>query len=375
VRDAAWAVRRRLLLLDPSGRAQRVLVGAALAVVLTAGALLFDGGRDRRTTGAPGGGSASPGGAPELPPLPGAFDGTTLADVLRSANLRASGADELLASPVLADADFTRAVHGWVDYWSGAASPWFPGFLERMGVFGPTVDSALAANGLPPSMRYLPLIESGYDPRVRSRARAVGLWQLMASTADELGLEVSSVVDERRHVHRSTGAALDFVGRLHDEFGSWFVVLAAYNAGPSRVRAVLRRHAPGQEPTDSLFWALRGHFPRETREFLPKLYGAMWVASRPGAYGYGVPSPEPYVFDVVAVPDATTLHVVALAAGAEYHEVVRLNPEYVQAVTPEDRVAQVRVPPGRARTFRRIYPRIHPAERTALPPQPERRAP
>jgi hypothetical protein len=146
-------------------------------------------------------------------------------------------------------------------------------------------------------------------------------------------------------------------------------VLAAYNSGPARVRGILRRHAPGQAPTDSLFWALRAHFPRETREFVPKLYGAMWVASRPEAYGYARPVVEPYDFDLVSVPDATTLHVVALAAGADYSDVLRLNPEYVQAITPEDREAMVRIPSGRARTFLRIYPRIHPAERATAAPE------
>jgi hypothetical protein len=122
-------------------------------------------------------------------------------------------------------------------------------------------------------------------------------------------------------------------------------------------------------PSDSLFWALRHHFPRETREFLPKLYGAMWVASHPEAYGYAPPPLEGYEYDLVSVPDATTLHVVALAAGAEYEDVVRLNPEYPLAVTPEHQVAPVRVPSGRGRTFRRIYPRIHPAERATVAPR------
>ena len=309
---------------------------------------------------------------PALPPLAPRYEGVPLSEHLAELDGGHAPIDDLLTTSVLDDPDFARAVHGWIGYWTGPASAWFPGFLERMAWLGPTVDSALMEATLPPSMRYLPLIESGYDPRVRSRAQAVGLWQLMSSTAGELGLEVGDVVDERRHVHRSTDAAIRFLGRLHDDFGSWFWVLAAYNSGPSRVRGILRRHAPGQEPTDSLFWALRAHFPRETREFVPKLYGAMWVASHPEAYGYERPEPEPYAFDVVSVPDATTLHVVALAAGAEYADVVRLNPEYVQAITPEDRRAAVRIPAGRARTFLRIYPRIHPAERMTAPDDGDR---
>ena len=226
---------------------------------------------------------------PALPALPPAFDGVPLAAYLRPPAVAEAHMDEFLTSPVLRDPDFARGVYWWVEYWRVSATEWFPGFLTRMDERGSAVDSALAARGFPPSLRYLPLIESGYDPGVRSHAGAVGLWQLMPVTARDLGLTVSPVVDERRHPEKATEAALQYLDDLHDEFGSWFIALAAYNSGPTRVRRILRRHAPDAPRTDSAFWALRDRFPRETREFLPKLYGAMWVASRPEAYGYGAP--------------------------------------------------------------------------------------
>lgn len=231
---------------------------------------------------------------PILPPMETRFDGAPLTAHLRppevtAADWEALRADALLASTVLDDAEFARAVHWWVRYWAVSATAWFPGFLTRMESGGTAVDSALAMRGFPPSLRYLPLIESGYDPRVTSRAGAVGLWQLMPSTARDLGLEVGPGVDERRHPEKSTAVALRYLDSLHTEFGSWFLTLAAYNSGPGRVRSILRRHAPGEPRTDSLFWALRDRFPAETREFVPKLVGAMWVASRPEAYGYRLP--------------------------------------------------------------------------------------
>jgi membrane-bound lytic murein transglycosylase D len=79
-----------------------------------------------------------------------------------------------------------------------------------------------------------------------------------------------------------------------ERFDSWFLALAAYNSGPARVSRVLRRHAPLAPRSDSLFWALREHFPRETREFLPKLYGAMRVAQAPEAHGYTLPPHDPW---------------------------------------------------------------------------------
>jgi membrane-bound lytic murein transglycosylase D len=227
-----------------------------------------------------------PEGLPALPAITSPFDGVTLAEYLQPPAVSGTQMDEFLASPVLRDPDFARDVHWWVDYWRVSARRWFPGFLSRMAAGGSAVDSALVSRGFPVSLRYLPLIESGYDPRVTSRMGAVGLWQLMPSTARGLGLEVSALTDERRHPELSTDAALRYLATLHGEFGSWFLALAAYNTGPTRVRSILRRHAPEQPGSDSLFWALRQHFPRETREFMPKLYGAMWVASRPEAYGY-----------------------------------------------------------------------------------------
>lgn len=309
--------------------------------------------------------SAEPVGLPVLPVIPVDFEGVPLESYLRS-SLPDAHRDEILASPVLRDPDFARRVHWWVGYWTGPAREWFPGFLDRMAWLGSTVDSALVTRGFPPSLRYLPLIESGYHPGVTSGARAVGLWQLMAPTARELGLEVTPLFDERRHIERSTEAAVRYLSALHDEFDSWFWVLAAYNTGPTRVRGILRRHAPDQPRTDSLFWSLRHRFAPETREFLPKLYGAMWVATQPEAYGFEAPVVEPLAFDAVRVRDQTTLDVVATAAGVPHEEIVRMNPEFVRGITPPDRSVVLRVPKGRARTFAVNYARIPADERVSF---------
>jgi len=310
--------------------------------------------------------SSEPPALPVLPAIPPAFDGMPLAERLERSDLRDAQRDAFLSSPVLEDPEFARAVHAWVRYWRVSATGWFPGFLTRMASLGGTVDSALVTHDFPPSLRYLPLIESGYNPGVTSRARAVGLWQLMAPTARGLGLEVSPLLDERRHPEKSTEAALRYIESLHDEFDSWFLTLAAYNSGPTRVRGILRRYAPSAPRTDSLFWAMRHRFAPETREFLPKLYGAMWVASQPEAYGYEVPVVEPYAFDAVSVPDQTTLDVVARAARVPYAEIAHLNPEFIRGITPPGRRVMVRVPRGRGRIFDTYFPHIPPEERVTF---------
>jgi hypothetical protein len=122
--------------------------------------------------------------------------------------------DELLESSVRRDPAFEEAVEWWVRYWRGPASGWFPDFLARMARLGQVVDSALAREGLPASLRYLPLIESGYNPLATSPVRAAGLWQFMAPTAREFGMEVTPLLDERRDPFKSTEAALRYLGEL-----------------------------------------------------------------------------------------------------------------------------------------------------------------
>ncbi len=275
--------------------------------------------------------------------------------------------DEILSSALLRDPTFQAEVRRWVGYWSSTARSWFPAYLERMAWFEALVDSALDARGLPPSLRYLPVIESGYHTGAVSRASAVGMWQFMEGTAEGLGLRVERLVDERRDPVRSTDAAVRFLEQLRRDFGSWYLALAAYNAGPSRVERVLRRHAPLEPRTDALYWKVRRHLPRETRAFVPKFVAAAIVASSPAAHGYARAEEEDrFSFEEVTVPDATTLDVVARAAGVPEDEVLRLNPQYVRGMTPPGEAAVVRVPPGTAARFRTRYALIPPDERVTF---------
>jgi membrane-bound lytic murein transglycosylase D len=275
--------------------------------------------------------------------------------------------DEIMASPLFGDPDFDAAVEAWVEYWSGDAAEAMPTILSRMAAFETSIDSAIAAHDLPPSLRFLPFIESGYNPAAASVASAIGMWQFMAGTARGMGMEVSRLLDERRDPVRSTEGALLFLTDLRAQFGSWFLALAAYNGGPTRLRRVLQRHAPQAEPSDVLFWELRQHLPRETREFVPKLVGAAIVAGRPGAFGIERPERgDRFQYDEVRVPDATSLDVVARAAEASLDEIERLNPQFVRGMTPPGRATGLRVPRGRASVFERNYAAIPPEDRLTI---------
>jgi membrane-bound lytic murein transglycosylase D len=263
--------------------------------------------------------------------------------------------DEILATPMLTHPDFVSEVRRWVAFWETAPAQWFPEYLARMSSFEEIVDTTLAAHGLPWSLRYLPVIESGYSPTAVSKASAVGLWQFMAHTASDFDIEISTDVDDRRDPFVSTAAAADFLVELHERFGSWFLALAAYNAGPDRIEKLIERHAPDAERSDALYWALRPYLPRETADFVPNLFGAIIVASDPEAHGYTLPAPAPFDFEAVPVLGRVSFDAAARATGTTRAEIARLNPEYVRGVTPGDEVVDLRVPPGRGQAFRDYF--------------------
>lgn len=127
--------------------------------------------------------------------------------------------------------------------------------------------SEIERRNMPAELAILPIVESGYHPRARSRAKAEGLWQIMPYTASDLGLKRSVGYDGRHDVYASTSAALDYLAQMYSKFdGDWLLALAAYNAGPQRVKRALNKAKVHDE---NVYWNLR--LPRETREYVPKI--------------------------------------------------------------------------------------------------------
>ncbi len=255
----------------------------------------------------------------------------------------------------------------WIERYAVRSPDWFATYLSRMGRWGPMVDSVLADKGAPESLRYLPIVESGYSPHATSRVAAAGMWQFMPSVARSMGMQVDRLVDERRDPHLSTPAAIQFLVELEERFDSWFLALAAYNGGPTRVSRLIRRHAPLSPLSDSLYLVIRPYLPRETQEFVPKFLAAATLAEDPGRFGLGPDGDlAPVAFDVVMVPDATTLDVVAEAAGVSEDEVRELNPQILRGVTPWDRTTSLRIPQGLGPTFEEAYALVPPDQRVTV---------
>jgi membrane-bound lytic murein transglycosylase D len=274
--------------------------------------------------------------------------------------------DPILASSVSFDPALIEATDEWVHSWTNGSSGTFQEYLRRMGSYETLVDEEIEERGLPTSLRFLPIVESGYSPRAVSSAGATGLWQLTGPTAEGLGLTVNRIVDDRHDPVASTSAALEYLSALHEEFDSWFLALAAYNGGPGRVRRLLDRYGAEASTPDEEFIAIHPHLPAETRDFVPRLIAAATLAGQPETFGFTASRPDPLTFDEVKVPDATSLDVIAEAAGVDEEMIRLLNPQYVSGFTPFGEARPVRIPEGLRSQFARNFAAIPPEDRLSF---------
>lgn len=152
--------------------------------------------------------------------------------------------------------------------------------LERSLDYIPMIERELSEAGVPPELAYLPMVESRFRPDAVGRT-AVGLWQFTRSTARLYGLTVNRHVDERRDPVKSSRAAARYLRDLYDQFQSWDLALAAYNAGPARVRRALRRRP------EASFFELAQHrlLPPITRGYVPKVLAISLIGPQPGSFG------------------------------------------------------------------------------------------
>jgi membrane-bound lytic murein transglycosylase D len=216
--------------------------------------------------------------------------------------------------------------------------------LSRAGVYLPMIRSVFEAAGLPVDLSYLPLIESAFSVKAYSRARAHGMWQFISATGRHYGLEVGTLVDERRDPVRATEAAAAYLSDLYGEFNDWYLALAAYNSGAGNVRRAIRKSGSQD------FWALRGYLPRETRNYVPAFIASVIVAKDPEAFGFTSPQEQPWNYDSVEVPDALDLQFMASKSGIPLDELRELNPAIRRDLTPAQTTTQLRIPHGKAET-------------------------
>jgi membrane-bound lytic murein transglycosylase D len=202
--------------------------------------------------------------------------------------------------------------------------------------------------GMPTEVALLPIIESAFNPKAYSRAHASGIWQFIPSTGKNFGLQQNWWYDGRRDIMAATNAALDYLQKLHDMFGSWELALAAYNWGEGNVqRAISRNEAKGL-PTD--FLSL--HMPPETRNYLPKLIAVKHIIANPDAFGLTLASiPNQPYFIKVATSKDIDLALAARLAEIPADEFASLNPAHNRPVINNKSDSYLLLPVDKADIF------------------------
>lgn len=249
-----------------------------------------------------------------------------------------------------------KQVEFYLDFFQHEQRTTFRRWLERSGRYLPMIQDQLREAGMPLDLAYLPMIESGYSLTAYSRARAVGPWQFIRSTGRNYGLVINNYLDERRNPVKSTSAAIAFLADLYDEFGSWELAVAGYNAGAGTIRKAIRKHE-----TDNFWQLAKGRYLRlETKRYVPKLIAAIMIAKEPEKYGFtDLRYEEPLEFETAHVPRWTALKAVAVACDAEYEEILNLNRELRRSITPPSHVTYpIKVPVGKKAQLAENLPKV-----------------
>ncbi|MDE3010376.1 MAG: transglycosylase SLT domain-containing protein [Pseudomonadota bacterium] len=202
--------------------------------------------------------------------------------------------------------------------------------------------------GMPGEIALLPIVESAFDPRALSSAKAAGMWQFMPATGKLYGLRQNWWYDGRRDVVAATNGALDYLQKLHAQFGAWDLALAAYNCGEGAVAHAIERNQRAGRPTDYASLQL----PEETRNYVPKLLAAREIVNDPEAHGLSLLSiPDRPYFTVVTTSRHVDLAVAARLAGIPESEFLALNPGYNRPLILAQGEQNILVPTAVAEVF------------------------
>ena len=234
-------------------------------------------------------------------------------------------------------------VEGWIDYFTNRGRPHMERYLARSSRYIPTMKAILKENGLPEDLVYLALIESGFNLRANSRARAVGPWQFMKPTGRRYGLRVDAWIDERRDPIKSTVAAARYLKDLYLMFESWYLAASAYNAGEYKILRAIETLKTNN------YWRIcqAGFLRRETKDYIPKLIAAAILAKNPQRFGFEeIEYEEPLRFETVNVDFTLQLKDLATLLNVPVDELEDLNPGLRRAVIPPDCEYALNVPPG-----------------------------
>jgi membrane-bound lytic murein transglycosylase D len=219
---------------------------------------------------------------------------------------------------------------------------------KRSGRYRNKIVRALREAGLPQELSWLPLIESGFKVNALSRSRALGMWQFIPSTGYKFGLSRDKFIDERMDPEKSTRAAIEYLKELHQIFGDWSTVLAAYNCGEGRVLRLIR--SQNINYLDN-FWDLYQRLPRETARYVPRFLATLHILNNPEDYGLDRISVDPPLeYETLVVNKQVHLTNVAKSIGVDQKILKGLNPELRYQILPGENY-HLNIPPGSSDTL------------------------
>ena len=237
----------------------------------------------------------------------------------------------------------TDQVAGYISYFSGRGRGVFERAFARSGRYHDMIVATLKEEGLPQDLIYLAQAESGFHPLAVSRAGARGIWQFMSSRARGYGLGHNMYLDDRQDPEKSTRAAAHHLKDLYNQFGDWYLAMAAYNSGPGTVQAAVKRTGYAD------FWELyrRNVLPKETRNYVPIILAVTIMAKNPSQYGLDdVVMERPADYDTVTINYPVDLRLVADCVGSTPAELQDLNPRLLRMTTPREGKFELHVPAG-----------------------------
>lgn len=233
-----------------------------------------------------------------------------------------------------------------IESFQGPERNFFLDTYARSGQYRPMIVKILREEGLPEELSWLPFIESGFWVKAFSPARALGLWQFIASTGYKFGLERNNWVDERLDPQKSTKAAAAYLKELHDIFGDWSTSLAAYNCGEGTVLKVIRGQKVDYHDN---FWDLYRRLPSETASFYPRFLAVLHITAHPQKYGFTLPPVDREVaVEEVAIDRQLHLDTIAATLGISGKQLKDLNPDLRKDITPPAPHV-LKVPDGKAK--------------------------
>lgn len=256
--------------------------------------------------------------------------------------------DRLAKLPRVIELPYNNVVRDCIDLYAERKRGLVRYILGMADFYFPIIEQVLDKHGLPLELKYLAVVESALNPMALSRVGACGLWQFMLPTGKSYGLEINSLIDERRDPLKATEAACEYFKDMYAIYGDWSLVLASYNCGPGNVNKAIRRSGG---KTD--FWDIFPYLPRETRSYVPLFIAANYIMNYYCEHNIcPMQTSLPLATDTVMVNNALHLSQVADLLHIDIETLRALNPQYKRDIIPGNvRASELRLPAAETYAF------------------------